>query len=313
MAISTTNGTLALASGSFSTLNPSQPKTDVLSAATRNGVETITSPISRFSNATLSNLNFAGNEGASKFVLSSSNNLVVTGSKYNFAGGNDTLVISSSKAGSSLGNVATNSEFDLGAGIDKITFAGGVGNIIVNSGIGDDAVQVSGNTTSSNFLLGEGNDQISFVGSVTSATVDGGAGKDTMIFSGAVSNSNINGGAGADTITFSKAVTGGTVSGGADNDAIRFNSTVGATSIELGAGKDLLIFGGAINAGTNVNLGMDGAIDTIQIARGVSYTGLKITGANTGDILVIGSSTYTFTQNSGEWINALRPSDKRTF
>ena len=293
-------GTLALASGTFtSPWNTPGAETKLL-ATTSKGIETIRSP----QNGTLNNVIFAGNSAASNFTFSANNNLVTTNSNYDFAAGNDFLFISSTLRSSSLGNVATNSTFSLGSGADRLTVAGGVGNITVDGGAGLDTVQINGNTSNSTFLLGADKDKITFSGNVSNSSVNGGTGDDSMTFSGSVSGATLLGEAGKDSITFSKSVSSSNINSGDDNDTIRFNNSVGTTQISTGAGSDLLVFGGTINPGTQVNLGgQDGAIDTIQIARGVSYGGLKITGASAGDILFIGSAKYVYNPLQDKWTN----------
>ena len=299
-------GTLALASGTFTSPWNTPGAETKLVATTNKGVETITSPLK----TTLNNVLFTGNSAASNFVLSAGTNLVTTNSSYDFAAGNDILVISSTLKNSSSGTVASNSFFNLGSGADRLTLNGGVSNISVDAGAGADTIEAKGNTSNSTFLLGSENDKITFSGNVANSSVDAGSGADTMTFGGSVSGSTVIGGAGKDAITFSKAVSSSSVSSGEDSDTIRFNNSVGSTQISAGAGSDLLVFGGTItgtrgtNTGTQVDLGgQDGAIDTIQIARGVSYGGLKITGASAGDILFIGSTKYTYNPLQDKWIN----------
>ena len=293
-------GTLSLASGTFtSPWNTPGAQTKLL-ADTRNGVQTVTAS----QNGTLDNVFFAGNSAASNIALRAGTNLVATNSSYDFAGGNDILVISSTLNGSSSGTVVSNSTFSLGSGSDKFTVNGGASNVTVDAGVGADNIEVKGNTSGSTFLAGNDNDNLIFRGNVTNSTVIGGAGNDSFTFRESVNGSTIIGDSGRDSITFSNAVTNSGINSGDDNDTIRFNSSVNTTNIATGSGKDLLIFGGTINAVTNVNLGgQDGAIDTIEIARGVAYGGLKITGASQGDILIIGSTKYTYNPLSDKWIN----------
>ena len=291
-------GTLALSSGTFtSPLNTPGAETKLL-ASTNAGLQTITTS----QNTTLLNVSFAGNSSGSNFVLRSSSDRVTANSSYDFADGNDTLLISSSLK--NPGTVASGSTFNLGSGSDKLTFAGGVGNTTVDAGTGFDTIQVDSNTRDSTFVLGSGKDNIAFSGNVANSTVDGGSESDNILFSGRVSDTTVLGDTGNDAITFLKAVTSSNVNSGNNNDVVRFNGSVGSTTIAVGSGSDLLIFGGTIGTDTNVNLGgEDGAIDTIQIARGVSYSGLKIAGASTGDILIIGSTKYTYDPLQDKWIN----------
>ena len=293
-------GTLALASGTFtSPWNTPGAETKLL-ATNNKPVQTIRSS----QNGTLDNVLFAGNSSASNFVLSASSNLVTTNSNYEFAAGNDILVISSTLSNSSSGTVASNSSFSLGSGKDRLTINGGVSNINVDAGSGADTIEARANTSGSTFLMGSDNDFITFSRDVANSSVTGGSGNDSMTFGGIVSGTTLVGDAGKDVFTFSRAVSNSDVNSGDDNDTIRFNNSVGSTQISTGAGKDLLVFGGTINAGTQVNLGgQDNAIDTIQIASGVTYGGLKITGASQGDILIIGSTKYTYNPLADKWTN----------
>ena len=89
---------------------------------------------------------------------------------------------------------------------------------------------------------------------------------------------------------------------GAGNDKLVFNGGVKEIQADLGTGEDTLIFGGDIK-GATVNLGADGQKDTIKIAEGAKIEGLKIEGAEVGDVLFIGSTEYQYNAVNNSWVN----------
>lgn len=111
--------------------------------------------------------------------------------------------------------------------------------------------------------LGEGNDDISATNKVKDSTIDAGSGDDSLVFGGIVRGSDILGGEGADTFTF--------------KDKIK------DVSIDLG--------------------GDDGSSDTIKIKSLDDIKGLVITGADQGDVLIIGGEEYGFDPSSGGWVS----------
>jgi len=90
---------------------------------------------------------------------------------------------------------------------------------------------------------------------------------------------------------------------GAGNDTVTINGAIKNTDINLGTGQDLLIFGGDIRNGINVNLGSDGQVDIIEIAQNAKIKGLKIDGAESGDILFIGSIEYQYNPLDNTWVS----------
>ena len=90
---------------------------------------------------------------------------------------------------------------------------------------------------------------------------------------------------------------------GSGDDRIKFAGNVKNINVDLGTGKDTLIFGGNID-GAKVNMGgADGAKDTIVIDGGAKIEGLKIEGAEIGDVLFIGSTQYDYNAQNNTWVS----------
>jgi Ca2+-binding RTX toxin-like protein len=164
-----------------------------------------------------------------------------------FAGGNDRLVI---RAGTTIAQ--------LGAGDDYVRVEGGLATLSGDAGA--DRFDLRGGSVTANG--GADNDRFNIWGG-SNHHLDGGAGDDLFVSYGAADGLQLSGGEGNDRF-YGFSNDGGlqvTLSGGVGNDLYRVLSNSGPTIIEL-AGE-----------GT----------DTVQVARGVSYT----LGANLENLRVV--------------------------
>lgn len=100
---------------------------------------------------------------------------------------------------------------------------------------------------------------------------------------------------------------------GAGNDKLTVNYGSTLDNFNMGTGSDQVVFGGSVT-NTSINLGgNDGAIDTVKLSQGASVNGLVITGADTGDVLFIGSTQYNYNSTDNNWININDPNDKKQY
>jgi len=205
--------------------------------------------------------------------LQSSQKLVLTESKLQFGAESDTLLIATTGAYDPSNVVASESQFNLGDGINSLTFKGSVNEIAVVGGKDSDTIKIDGNANQSSISLRGGGDNVVIQGKATETKISLGDGGDLM----------------------------------------RIQGDVKQSSFTAGKGNDTLIFGGNITDST-INLGgKTGGNDRIELSTSGTFKGLHIVGANNGDILVIGSTQYNYSESSKAWENTTNPQDKLKF
>jgi len=103
---------------------------------------------------------------------------------------------------------------------------------------------------------------------------------------------------------------------GSGDDMVTVNYLSSGDTFNLGTGADRVVFGGNI-LNTTVNLGgNDGSIDKVLLSQSASISGLRITGAQSNDVLFIGTTQYNYqssTATGSTWVNSTNPSDTRNF
>jgi hypothetical protein len=169
-----------------------------------------------------------------------------------------------------------------------------------------------------------------FEGKTVNSVFNGNNEINTVFFTDKVKDTSVNTGAGNDIIQFEKSV-GVDLDAGEGDDIAETGSKVKNTNIDMGAGNDLLVFGGTVRdaniAGgegadtfeffgkiknTTVDLGgNDGSVDTIKISSFDDIKdGVVITGAEEGDVLIIGDEKYSYDPNTDSWTS---PNDTLVF
>ncbi len=116
-----------------------------------------------------------------------------------------------------------------------------------------------------------------------------------------------------DTLVIGSSV-GNTANMGNGNDTVTVNFTSTNDTFNLGSGSDQVVFGGAIS-NTVVNLGSDSVKDEVHLAAGAPL-GVRITGADSSDVLFIGTTQYNYqtsTATGSIWVNPSDPSDTKNF
>jgi hypothetical protein len=103
-----------------------------------------------------------------------------------------------------------------------------------------------------------------------------------------------------------------TVNMGSGDDRLNVNFASTGDSFNAGLGSDTVVFGGNISQ-TRVDLGSDGVKDVVRIAQNVTINGLVITGADSSDVLFIGSTQYDYNSTDNNWVNRADPNDKKQF
>jgi hypothetical protein len=231
-------------------------------------------------------------------------------------------------------------------GNDKFIFNGTGENVFrstIDGGGNNDTFTFNGSFVGGTVIGGQGADRATFKGAVSDfngqrSTIDMGTENDVLVFGGPVSGTDIMMGAGANQLTASQAVSTTNISGGNNADRATFNSTFSGltdlrrATVDLAGGNDTLVFNGTsvtnanllVGAGADnitikkditnstLDLGGDRVKDTVRLTPGSNFTGFRITGADTKDRLIIGSSTYRF-QSNRTWVNVSNPSDRVQF
>ncbi|QPN65815.1 hypothetical protein [Synechococcus sp. CBW1006] len=160
-----------------------------------------------------------------------------------------------------------------------------------------------------------------FDGKTVNSTFNGNDESNTVTFTGKVKDSSVVTGDGNDIIQFDKSV-GGDFEAGEGDDTLESDSKVKNTNIDMGNGDDSLVFGGTVRGAsisggdgadsfeffgkiknTTVDLGgNDGSVDTIRISNLDDIKdGFIITGAEEGDLLIIGDQTYNYDPTTDSW------------
>ena len=207
------------------------------------------------------------------------------------------------------GNTVIGLTANLQAGDDQLTISGPAHCSFVNMGDGNDSF-VSDTFSQSQAVGGLGNDTFNFRVQFSGSSLDAGAGNDSATFCAVQPflghNSSIDMGAGDDVLVF-----GGVVSGSSINSR---------ATINLGTGSDQVSFRSNVTK-TNLDLGGDNVQDTVRLVRGrLFWQGFQITGADTSDRLIIGTSRpnpsadVTSQYVSGNtWQNVNNPNDQINF
>jgi hypothetical protein len=103
-----------------------------------------------------------------------------------------------------------------------------------------------------------------------------------------------------------------TVNMGVGDDRLNVNYASVGDSLNVGLGSDTVVFGGNISK-TRVDLGSDGAKDVVRLAQNATIKGLVITGADSSDMLYIGTTQYDYKSADNSWVNHSDANDKRQF
>jgi hypothetical protein len=103
-----------------------------------------------------------------------------------------------------------------------------------------------------------------------------------------------------------------TVNMGSGDDRLNVNFASTGDSFNAGLGSDTVVFGGNISR-TRVDLGSDGVKDVVRLAQNGTINGLVITGADSSDVLFIGTTQYDYNSTDNNWVNRADPNDKKQF
>jgi Ca2+-binding RTX toxin-like protein len=194
-------------------------------------------------------------DGSDTLVLGNYTNTVSVYSVESIVGGSNADTVFVKEA-------VTGGQFNLGTGVDSITFAEGATATLtsvetINGSSYADNITISGAFTGAPIDLGGGEDYLT-LGSASTLTasntenITGSSGADVIVLTGST-NTIVDLGAGSDTIVFGAGID--TVTGGAGSDLFTFTSTSqssGATADKITdfvAGTDKLVFSG-LQSGT---------------------------------------------------------------
>jgi Ca2+-binding RTX toxin-like protein len=171
----------------------------------------------------------------------------------NLDGASDTETVS--VAGGLLVHTASaglnSADWDSARGGDQTVPADGTFHVVVNGGIGDDAITVLAKDTE-----------------IIDATLNGEAGDDVL--TGADSKDTLNGGDGNDRLA--GALGADTMNGGAGNDTLVWNNRDGSDVVNGDAGNDVTEVNGAPNAGDAITLAPNSGRVKLQRTNLVAFT-----------------------------------------
>ena len=209
------------------------------------------------------------------------------------------------------------SAVDLGSGSDSLIIARGASNVDVNTGSGRDTVSLSGSYDNVRFHLdglardrgGNPTDQGFNTGGDRISSSNGGS------FTNSVFTSNNTLG---DTLIFgsgtlfdeSQIYTSNNsqyLAAGLGNDSLVFGTANFNNSVlSTGYGADTIVFGAnSVFNNLSINLGNDESNDVIRFAAGTDLDGIEISGANTNDVLWIGTTSYNYNSDGNGNDNGL--------
>lgn len=169
---------------------------------------------------------------------------------------------------------------------------------------GDDALTIIGNTRQSSISMGAGNDKFTTDDQFREGSrINTGTGDDVVRFNASASRFAEGGG---------NVLLESTVQMGDGNDLLVFGGSTRGSTVNLGAGADTVRFR-ANAVGTVLNLGGDTDRDEVNLTASGNYDTLRITGADSSDVLFIGSSEYRYRTARNDWQNIDDDRDIRTF
>ena len=195
------------------------------------------------------------------------------------------------------------SAIDLGDGNDSLVLGSGTyKNASFDTSMGNDTISIAKNSNFENTYFQLVNEL---------ATQNGGKDKFTSaqgnIFSGTTISSHNHGG---DSLVFGSTTSfldsGIGLAGGSDSIVFGSNSTITNSYINTGSGGDTLVFGSNTTfTDLSINLGgADGAADRIYFnAISKELDQVKITGADSNDVLYIGATAYTYDSTKLDFYN----------
>ncbi len=99
---------------------------------------------------------------------------------------------------------------------------------------------------------------------------------------------------------------------GTEDDFLVFGGSVRSSTVNLGSGSDTVRFRDSAVEST-LNLGRDTNLDTVFLSPSGNYDTLRIIGADSSDILFIGSTEYNYRTSRNDWVNINDRNDVRTF
>jgi hypothetical protein len=192
---------------------------------------------------------------------------------------------------------------EMGDGNDSLVLgSGSYTNASFSTGIGSDTISISKGSDFNNAYFQLGNQdttQISGKDKFTSA-------QGNTFLETTISSNN----SGGDSLVFGSTTSfldsGIALAGGSDSIVFGSNSTIIDSYINTGSGGDTLVFGSNTTfTDLSINLGgADGAVDRIYFnAISKDLEQVKITGADSNDVLYIGATAYTYDSTKLDFYN----------
>ena len=245
-------------------------------------------------------LNFAGGNDTVTITTSTSSNLLLGEGDNTASLGKTTIngTITSGSGSDSINLVDSNvyAGMDTGAGDDTITFTGGnshqIGGIV--TGAGEDTVIIDGGVINTTFTTGDNDDTVTVIGGTVNSGLDTGSGDDTISFSaGATLQIGLITGSGADTISFSDTLVNGLIQTGIGADRLTVDGGTINSGIDMGADDDIV----SVTDGSVIWAGVDGGtgMDIFYVPAGTI-----VTDSVHGTFTVLANTSYTVTSGSFE-------------
>jgi hypothetical protein len=223
----------------------------------------------------------------------------------------DTVVFRGQISGSDFGGQGWSQVSDrptaaveLGAGSDSLVLGNGARNVEVNSGQGNDTLRLAGYFENSNFQFSPnnfgfnpemGDDLITSSANSGFSAVNFSSSNqsDTLIFGSSNQFYGTNFDIGSQDSS--------SAAGSASLLTFGSNSSFIDSSINAGSGADTIVFGAnSIFDNLSLDLGSDNSTDVISFASSTAdmFERISVTGASDGDILWIGSTQYTYSNDA---------------
>jgi hypothetical protein len=188
------------------------------------------------------------------------------------------------------------------SGNTRTTFSGDVENVSFRGNSNDNNVTILGESEDLKLDLGSGNDRLTS-SDVEDAFLSMGMGDDTMVTDD-LKDSFVSFGGGNDEAVILGDTKSTSFSMGSGDDTLVFGGDVRSVQIDVGEGTDEIFFAGTVENAW-IDLGGDEDIDIISFDSSSDFgSGVVISGAGDGDLLLIGGEEYVFNSDEQAFISS---------
>jgi hypothetical protein len=187
-------------------------------------------------------------------------------------------------------------------GNTRTTFNGDVQNVSFRGNSSDNNVTILGESEDLRLDLGGGNDNLTS-SDIGNASISMGMGDDSMT-TGDLKDSFVTFGGGNDEAVILGDTISTTLSMGSGDDTLVFGGDFRSSQIDMGEGADEIDFTSMVE-NAMIELGGDEDLDIIAFNSAADIgSGVVISGAGDGDLLLIGGEEYVFNSDEGLFISS---------